>query len=74
VSILLPLLSATASIVRSFNHAIGHFPERREMVAKPRFRVMFRQVFHAQSTTGNEDDVVGEIVFITRSFVFSFHR
>ena len=64
------LLSATA-IVRSFNHAIGHFPERREVVAKPRFRVMFRQVFHAQST-GNDDDVVGEIV--ARSFVLSFHR
>jgi len=69
----LPPLSVAAAIVRSFNHAIGHFPERREMVAKSRFRVMFRQVFHAQST-GNEDDIIGESVTRRCSFVFSFHR
>ncbi len=36
-------------VVGLFNHAIGHFSERREMLSETSFRVMFGEVFYAQT-------------------------
>ena len=36
-------------VVGLFNHAIGHFSKRREMLSETSFRVMFGEVFYAQT-------------------------
>ena len=49
---ILVVLVGTA-VMRILNHAIRHFSYTWKVLSKPRFRVMFREVFYAQAR-GNE--------------------